>query len=77
MKFKTLEDIKQHEFNGCHFSDREVFDAIDVFVQDETNALEDRAEALRVMFEDGMGLDPDDMTDQEMIDEYNKALQER
>lgn len=53
--FISLAEIAAHQFVGNHASDAEAFDAIQVFVADEKNSIADRAEALRIMSDKGMG----------------------
>lgn len=60
MKFNNITQIQNHKFKGYHFGDFEAFNAIEKFVKDETNLVADRAEALRVMSDKGMGLGRDE-----------------
>lgn len=71
MRFANIEAIKAHQFTGNHFSDHEAFNAIEVFVSDGSNTIADRAEAIRTMCHDGMGLGRDeDIADHKLVTTY-------
>lgn len=56
IEFKTLDEIKGHTFLGNHAADHQAFQGIRRFVEDETNSLADRAEAIRIECDKGMGM---------------------
>lgn len=60
--FRTLKAIQQHQFVGSFAADQRAFDAIDKFAADETRPLAERAEALRIMSDRGMGCGRDEKT---------------
>ncbi len=71
MVFNTVEEIEAHVFVGNHASDMAAFDAIHVFVEDESNTYAKRAEALRIMGEKGMGFGrEEEVDDEELVDNY-------
>ena len=74
IKFDTLAQIQAHEFVGCHAFDHEAFTAIEQFALNEAHPIADRAEALRVMGREGMGLTPEEnlehMPDDEFIQDF-------
>lgn len=71
MIFKTLNEIKQHQFVGNHASDHEAFSAIELFVHDISNSVPDRAEALRDMGQRGMGFDREEhISDKQLVTDY-------
>lgn len=73
--FNTIQEIQNHEFVGNHYSDCNAFNAIDTFVQNASNSLSDRAEALRVMSDKGMGCGRDEhMSDEEVVRSYIDSL---
>lgn len=75
MTFDSIEQIKAHQFAGNHYMDSDAFNAIDAFVQDEKTSLADKAEALRVMGDKGMGIGRDEhISDQDLVTEYLDLL---
>lgn len=73
--FTTIEQIQAHQFVGNHFSDRQAFEAIDRFVMNERNSIADRAEALRVITDKGMGCGREEcMSDHELVAAHIGAL---
>lgn len=73
--FSNIEEIQKWWFQGNHFSDHQAFNGIQVFVENENNSLADRAEALRVMSDKGMGCGRDeDITDEEYVAGYLQEL---
>lgn len=80
MKFKTLAQVRAHQFAGNHHSDHPAFAAIETFAQDTSHSMSDRAEALRIMGRDGMGLDPqsngEEISDEQLIAEFFECRSE-
>jgi len=75
MQFDNIEEVKNHEFKGNGFSDQGVFDAIRAFVSNPQICLADKAEALRIMSDKGMGLGRECYkADWEVVLEYMRAL---
>lgn len=73
--FNTIQEIQNHEFVGNHYSDCNAFNAIDTFVQNVSNSLSDRAEALRVMSDKGMGCGRyEEISDEETVKQYIDSL---
>ncbi len=70
--FATIEEIRAHRFAGNYHQDGESFAAIDDFVKDVINTIEDRAEALVIMARDGMGLfdSGEDTPPKELVQQY-------
>jgi hypothetical protein len=75
IKFENIEQIINHVWIGNAYHDMPAFDAIDEFVLDTNNSLADKAKALRTMCECGMGLDPDEQSDEDLLQEYLNSLQ--
>lgn len=74
MKFSTLEQIQNHAWVGNHASDRAAFDAVHDFVMDTNRPVADRAAALRVKYDKGMGVDPEiQIPDEELVSNYLSA----
>lgn len=67
VSFSSIQEIAAHRFAGNAFSDGPAFDAIDNFVCNPSVALADKAEALRVMTDKGMGCGRDEHLDDEVI----------
>jgi len=66
--FKSIEEIRAHQFYGNHAFDHQAFQGIHRFVEDESNSLADRAEAIRIKCIRGMGMPVSEkMTDEEII----------
>ena len=75
MKFKNIKEIQAHTFAGNAFSDRDAFEAIHQFVINGNNSVADRAEALRVMTDKGMGLGRDEETsDEDSLVAYFRSM---
>lgn len=75
MKLNTIAQIKAHQFAGNAYSDQKAFNAIDEFVQDVNNSVADRAEALRIVSDVGMGCGRDEhLTDEQVIESYMRAF---
>lgn len=76
MKFNTIAEIQAHQFAGNAYSDQKAFSAIDDYVQDLSTTMADKAEALRVMCDHGMGLGRDEETsDEDIVQLYMNAFQ--
>lgn len=74
VKFSNIEEIKNHKFAGNHFFDCGSFTGIENFVLDGSNSIADRAEALRIMSDKGMGCGREEhLTDAALV---NMCLQE-
>lgn len=54
--FTSIDQIRAHQFVGCHAFDSEAFSSIERFAESDNNPISDRAEALRIMATKGMGL---------------------
>lgn len=72
MQFTAIAQIAVHKFVGNHFNDSTAFAVIAKFVaDDETNDLRDRAEALRIMADRGMGAGRySELTDLQLLAAY-------
>ena len=76
MHFTSIKQIRAHKWVGNAMSDSPAFAAVDGFARDSSaNTVADRAEALRVMCRNGMGLTDEaqgivGQSDQEQLDEY-------
>ena len=71
MEFKTITEIKEHKWTGDAYHDMPAFNAIHTFVTDKTNALSDKAEALRIMSNKAMGCDQDEhIDDHKLVTDY-------
>lgn len=70
----TLKQIKAFEWAGNHHHDSGRFKLIQGFVEDTTNAISDRAAAIRISATEGMGLTGADagegLTDEQLIALY-------
>lgn len=76
MQFNNINQIKAHRFVGNAFSDQQAFNGIHDFVMDVNNSVADRAEALRVCSDEGMGCGRDEhLTDEQVIQSYMKAFE--
>lgn len=53
--FMSLDDIQKYEFRGTA-ADSSAYEAINEFVSDAQRPVEERAEAIRVMCERGLGI---------------------
>jgi hypothetical protein len=62
----TLQQIKEMQFAGNHAMDSTKFDRIDLFIRDTNESVVDRLAALKVLQEDGMGLDPTEYNEAEL-----------
>lgn len=75
MKFHNIAQIRDHQFAGNYHSDAQAFAAIDDFVQNTSHTIQNRAEALRIMSDKGMGCGRDEQhSDQYIIAEYMAGL---
>lgn len=71
MKFNSIKEIQEHKFIGNHYHDMSTFDAIEEFVLRDDVSIQDKAEALRVMTDHGMGCGRDEETDDHvLVEEY-------
>jgi hypothetical protein len=74
MNFVNIESIRRHKFVGNAHSDEKAFAAICSFADNYNNELCDRAEALRIMAKQGMGLSGhaagDNLSDGELVASY-------
>ncbi len=70
----TIEQIRAMTFAGNFHADQPKFDQIDTFIVDENNPMKDRAEAVRKMVEDGMGIDITGKTDDDVVQDYLEEL---
>ena len=67
----NIEQIKAHNWFGNHFSDRIMFNEVHNFVTNEHNSIADRAEALRIMSDKGMGCGRDEhISDDDIVADY-------
>lgn len=72
IEFKSIEAIQQHQFYGNHAFDHQAFSAIHRFVENDQNSLQDRAEAIRIMSDRGMGCGRvPEKTDAELVAEHH------
>jgi len=70
VNFNSIEEIRNHQFYGNYAFDHQAFQGIRRFVEDEKNSLADRAEAVRLTCDRGMGMPlPEDMSHEEVIRE--------
>lgn len=75
MKLLTLDAIKAHEFVGNHHADAAALSAVEAFALNDTNPLAERAEALRVMADKGLGLGRlEDLDDAALLAQYIDSL---
>lgn len=66
--FDNLDQIRNVKFVGNHFNDMGTFDGIREFAEDKNQTLSDRAEALRIMLREGMGMaEFDSLSDTEVL----------
>lgn len=71
MKFTSITQIQNHQFVGNACADEQAFNAIHRFVMNAKHSLTDRAEALRVMSDKGMGCGRDeDTSDEDIVASY-------
>lgn len=69
--FTTLKQIEAYRWKGNHNADSAAFDAITRFVENEKIALADRAAAVRIAYESGMGEDRrDDLSDKQLVEDW-------
>lgn len=78
-QFDSIDQIKEHTFAGCYLFDGAAFRGIEKFVLDTSHSIADRAEALRIMSDKGMGCGRDeDFSDEALVqafmDEYAEAF---
>lgn len=61
MRFKSIQEIRDHKWVGNFHADSEAFKAVDAFASREfTHTLAERAEAWRIAAKVGMGLTEQD-----------------
>lgn len=71
MTFDSVDAIRSHQFVGNHAADSAAFEAIHEFASDWQHPVGERAEALRIMQDAGMGCGrSDDMSDIDFLDAY-------
>lgn len=70
----TIEQIRNMTFDGNFHADKAKFDQIDTFIVDKKNPMKDRAEAVRKMVEDGMGIEITGKTDDDIVQDYLEEL---
>ena len=76
MQFNNISEIQAHCFVGNAYSDQPAFNAIHDFVMNDNNSIADRAEALRVMSDVGMGCGRgDDESDEQVLASYMIAFE--
>ncbi len=69
--FDSIEQIKAHSFVGNAHSDMKAFMSIDAFVSSKQNTISQKAEALRIMSDKGMGCSRDEhISDTDIVQEY-------
>lgn len=69
--FETLAQIQAHNFAGDHAADSAAFGAIEKFVVNDIYPLADRAEAVRIMYDEGMGCGrSNDLDDATIVKQY-------
>lgn len=66
--FKSIEEIRKYRFYGNHTCDHQAFRGIQRFAEDESNSLSDRAEAIRIKCDRGMGMPVSEEFIKETID---------
>lgn len=57
MLFTNIEEIRNHKWIGNHAADHGAFTAVDEFSDCGSHSVADRAEAQRIKYKHGMGLD--------------------
>ena len=70
----TIEKIRTMTFAGNFHQDQPKFDQIDNFITDKKNPMKDRAEAVKKMVEDGMGIEITGKTDDDIVQDYLEEL---
>jgi hypothetical protein len=70
MQFANIEQIRKHRFVGNHYSDHAAFNAIESFVKSDSNSVKDKAEAIRIMSESGMGIPVKEKDDAKLIQDF-------
>lgn len=69
--FTTIKQIQAHKFAGNYSGDESAFDAIHAFVSNTKNSLGNRAEALRVLSDKGLGCGRDEtVSDANLVAEF-------
>jgi len=69
--FNTLADVRAYQWVGNAWSDGPAFMAVDAFVQNVNNSIADRAEALRIMSDIGMGCGrEEELSNEEIVSDY-------
>ena len=75
MEFKSIKEITEHIWVGNFHHDRDAFHAIEKFILDEKNSTADKAEAIRIADDKGMGTGrSEEKSDQELLTEYFNEL---
>lgn len=67
VEFASIDEIRAHSWAGNHAQDRQAFNAIDRFVANFAHGLADRAEAIRIMADKGMGMGRDEHISDEVL----------
>lgn len=71
IRFTSVEQIQAHKFVGNFMDDAAAFNAIEAFVVDTKNSIADRAEALRILSDAGMGCGRDeDISDEKLVADF-------
>lgn len=74
--FNNLNEIKSYKFVGNAYNDGDVFFAFDDFVNRNDVSLSDKAEALRILSDKGMGCGRNDkISDVDLVNEYLRETQ--
>lgn len=67
-QFKTIQQIQNHQFIGNHAADCDAFNRIEAFARNESHSVADRAEAVRIMQDKGMGAGrSEEMSDEQFL----------
>lgn len=78
LSLKSLAAIRQHPIAGNFHNDVDLINAIYSFVENKSNTIEDRAEALRHLASNILGLEGHDagvgVADQEFVTQYMRSL---
>lgn len=69
--FTNLQQIQSYQFAGSHAFDVYAFKQIELFAQDTKHSVADRAEALRIMQDKGMGCGrSEEISDQDFLNAF-------
>lgn len=69
--FKSIEEIKAYTWIGNHHSDWAAFNGVDAFAANKDNSVADRAEALRIASDAGMGCGRDEhLSDEDLLAQF-------